>query len=164
METGQRFETQRLDHLGILAGISQEIGLIEAIDQQVGAVQRKISCGQAVQAMVLNALGFSSRAMYLMPDYLRNKPIDLLIAPGLSAEDFNDDTLGRSLDDLYTAGVTELFAKIASQALKVHGIRHQFVHLDSTVHSTYTANMKASTRIHKPSASPTVIPAIIVRT
>ena len=77
METGQRFETQRLDHLGIVAGISQEIGLIEAIDQQVGLVQRKISCGQAVQAMVLNALGFSSRALYLMPDYLRNKPIDL---------------------------------------------------------------------------------------
>lgn len=86
MEMGQRFETQRLDHLGIVAGISQEIGLIEAIDQQVGLVQRKISCGQAVQAMVLNALGFSSRALYLMPDYLRNKPIDLLIAPGLSAE------------------------------------------------------------------------------
>lgn len=132
METGERFETQRLDHLGIVAGISQEIGLIEATDQQVGLVQRKISCGQAVQAMVLNALGFSSRAMYLMPDYLRNKPIELLIAPGLSAEDFNDDTLGRSLDDLYAAGVTELFAKIASQALKVHGIRHQFVHLDSS--------------------------------
>jgi hypothetical protein len=54
--------------------------------------------------MVLNALGFSSRAMYLMPDYLRNKPIELLIAPGLSAKDFNDDALGRSLDDLYAAG------------------------------------------------------------
>jgi transposase len=132
MESGQRFETQRLDHLGIVAGISQEIGLIEIIDQQIGVVQRKVSCGQAIQAMVLNALGFSSRALYLMPDYLRNKPIDLLIAPGLNADDFNDDTLGRSLDDLHEAGVTELFAKIASQALKVYGIRHQFVHLDSS--------------------------------
>jgi len=143
METGQRFETQRLDHLGIVAGISQEIGLIEAIDQQVGLVQRKISCGQAVQAMVLNALGFSSRALYLMPDSLRNKPIDLLIAPGLHAEDFNDDTLGRSLDDLYASGLTELFAKIASQALKVHGIRHQFVHLDSSsfhLHGEYESD------------------------
>jgi hypothetical protein len=33
MENGQRFETHRLDHLGIVAGISQEIGLIEIIDQ-----------------------------------------------------------------------------------------------------------------------------------
>ncbi len=132
MENGQRYETHRLDHLGIVAGISQEIGLIEIIDQQIGPVQRKISCGQAVQAMILNALGFSSRALYLIPNYLRNKPIDLLIVPGLSADDFNDDTLGRSLDDLYATGVTELFAKIASNALKVYGIRHQFVHLDSS--------------------------------
>lgn len=146
MESGQRFETQRLDHLGIVAGISQEIGLIETIDERIGLVQRKISCGQAVQAMILNALGFSSRALYLMPDYLRNKPIDLLIAPGLSADDFNDDTLGRSLDDLYASGVTELFAKIASKALTVYGIRHQFVHLDSSsfhLHGEYEGETDA---------------------
>lgn len=143
MENEQRFETQRLDHLGIVAGISQEIGLIQIIDEQVGPCERKVSCGQAVQAMILNALGFSGRALYLMPDYLRNKPVDLLIAPGLSAEDFNDDSLGRSLDDLYAAGVTELFAKVASQALQVYNIRHQFVHLDSSsfhLHGEYASD------------------------
>jgi len=56
MESGQRFETHRLDHLGIMVRISQEIRLIEIVDQQVGLVERKISCGQAVQAMILNAL------------------------------------------------------------------------------------------------------------
>jgi transposase len=66
--------------------------------------------------MVLNALGFSSRAPYLMPDYLHNKPVDLLISPGLSAEDFNDDSLGRSLDTLYAKGVTEVFAQVAELA------------------------------------------------
>lgn len=132
MENKTRYETQRLDHLGIVAGISQEIGLIKLVDEKVGTVQRKVSCGQAVQAMVLNALGFSSRALYMMPDYLRNKPVDLLIGPGLSAEDFNDDTLGRSLDDLYEKGVTELFAGIASHALGVYSVEHQFVHLDSS--------------------------------
>ena len=81
MEKEQRFETQRMDHLGIVAGISQKIELVEVIDKIVGKVERKVSCGQAVQAMVLNALGFSSRALYLMPDYLRNKPVDVLIAP-----------------------------------------------------------------------------------
>jgi hypothetical protein len=29
MSTEQRFETQRLDHLGIAAGICQEIGLVD---------------------------------------------------------------------------------------------------------------------------------------
>ena len=82
--------------------------------------------------MVLNALGFSGRALYLMPDFLHNKPVDLLIGPGLSAEDFNDDTLGRSLDDLYKAGVTEVFAQTASKALSAYKIEHDFVQLDSS--------------------------------
>ena len=99
-----------------------------------------------------------------MPDYLCNKPIDLLIASALRADDFNDDSLGRSLDDVYEAGVTELFARVASNALKVCGIRYQFVHLDRVVPSTRTANMKAATRTLKPSASLTVTRATIVRT
>jgi transposase len=93
--------------------------------------------------MILNALGFTSRALYLMPDYLHNKPVDLLIDPALSAEDFNDDTLGRSLDDLYKQGITEVFAKIASRALDVYGIEHRFVHLDSSsfhLHGQYEAS------------------------
>jgi hypothetical protein len=102
-------ETQRIDHLGIVAGICQEIAQIETVDALVKASDRKVSCGQGTQAIILNALGFVGRALYLMPNYLRNKPMDLLIDPELTAEDFNDDTLGRCLDDLYAAGVTEVF-------------------------------------------------------
>ena len=36
MKPEQGFETKRLDHLGILAGICHEIGLIEQINQAVG--------------------------------------------------------------------------------------------------------------------------------
>lgn len=98
MDPETRYETQRIDHLGIVAGICREIGVIEEIDQQVGASEQKVSCGQGVQVMVLNALGFTSRALYLMPDYLHNKPVDPLIGPELKAEDFNDDSLGRTLE------------------------------------------------------------------
>ena len=142
MSTEQRFETKRIDHLGIVAGICHEIGLIATVDKAVGPSGRKVSCGAAVQAMVLNGLGFSSRALYLMPQYLANKPVDLLIAPELVAADFNDDTLGRSLDQLFEAGVTEVFAQVAQQALKTYGIEHRFYHLDSSsfhLHGQYTA-------------------------
>ena len=80
----------------------------------------------------MDALGFSSRALYLMPDYLRNKLVELLIVSKLKAEDFNDGSLGRSLDELYRAGVAEVFARVASHALGVYGIEHEFVHLDSS--------------------------------
>lgn len=154
MNPEQRFESQRIDHLGIVAGICREIGLVEEVNQQVGQSDRKVSSGRAIQAMVLNALGFVSRALYLMPDYLGNKPVDLLIDPGLSAEDFNDDSLGRSLDDLYQQGVTEVFARVASRALGVYGIEHRFVHLDSSsfhLHGQYEAgepNIEAITITH----------------
>jgi len=140
MSAKPRYETQRIDHLGIVAGICQEISLIEQIDGQVKASDRKVSCGRSTQAMILNALGFVGRALYLMPDFLQNKPVDVLIDPDLTADDFNDDTLGRCLDDLYTAGVTEVFYQIASHALQVYGIRSRFVHLDSSsfhLHGAY---------------------------
>ena len=74
--------------MGIVAGICQEIGLIGEIDRMIRTDERKVSCGQAVQAMVLNALGFSSRAMYLVPEYMENKPVELLIGEGMKAEGY----------------------------------------------------------------------------
>jgi transposase len=132
MSAKPSYETQRIDHLGIVAGICQEISLIEKIDAQVKASDRKVSCGKGTQTMILNALGFVGRALYLMPDYLHKKPVDLLIDPDLTADDFNDDTLGRCLDDLYAGGVTEVFNQVASHALQVYGIHSRFVHLDSS--------------------------------
>jgi len=131
----QILSTKRLDHLGIVAGICEQIDLVEQIDGYVGATERKVSVGEATQAMVLNALGFVGRALYLTPEFFQNKPVDVLLREGLQAEDFNDDTLGRALDKLYEAGVTEVFAQVASHALRVFGIAHTFYHLDSTTFS-----------------------------
>jgi transposase len=128
----EQYSTQRLDHLGIVAGICQQIFLIEKVDTYVGVTGRKVSVGEAVQAMVLNALGFVGRALYLAPEFFDNKPIDLLIREGLTAADFNDDSLGRALDMLYQVGITEVFACVSSHALDVFGIEHDFVHLDNT--------------------------------
>jgi len=64
--------------------------------------------------MNLKALGFTSRALDLVPDYLKNRPVDILIGEGLSAADLNGGMLGRGLDDLYEAGVTEVFVGVAS--------------------------------------------------
>ncbi len=71
----ETYSTQRLDHLGIVAGICQQIGLVEQIDTHVGATERKVSVGEAVQAMVLNALGFVESALYLTPEFFDNKPL-----------------------------------------------------------------------------------------
>ena len=128
--TERAYCTQRLDHLGIVAGICDEIGLVNIIDRLVPAPRRQVSIGQAVKAMIINALGFVSRPLYLTPEFFANKPVELLIGPGITAEMLNDDSLGRALDALFEAGLTETFAQVASHALRQYGIEHRFIHVD----------------------------------
>ena len=109
--TPTEYSTQRLDHLGIVAGLCHEINLIEQVNACVGPDQRKVSVGEAVQAMVLNGLGFTTRALYLTPEFFRNKPLDVLIGDGIEADDLNDDSLGRALDRLYEVAVLTFYAK-----------------------------------------------------
>lgn len=92
----ERCTTQRLDHWGIVAGICQEIGLAEQIDRIVGPTERQVSVGEAVQAMVMNALGFTGRPLYLTPEFFADKPLERLLRPALRAE-FRDDSLGWAL-------------------------------------------------------------------
>lgn len=129
------YSTQTLDHLGIVAGICQQIDLIKQIDTHVPDSGRKVSVGQAVQAMVLNGLGFVGRALYLTPEFYRTKPVDLLIGEGIVADDLNSDSLGKALDYLYQAGITEVFAAVSAHALRSYGITVQFAHVDTTAFS-----------------------------
>jgi len=124
----QNLQSQRLDHLGIVAGICDEIGLVDVIDAQIGETGRKVSVGQAVKAMILNGLGFVSRPLYLTPEFFSNKPVDLLVGENIEAEDLNDDCLGRALKQ----GMTEVFAFVSAKALQVFGIKSKYAHLDST--------------------------------
>ena len=124
--------TQRLDHLGIVAGICHQIGLVKLVDEFVGDTDRKVSVGEAVVAMILNALGFVGRPLYLTPEFFHNKPVGLLIRDGLNPEDFNDDSIGRALDFLYESGLTEMFAHVSTNALNQFGIEHRFLHLDTS--------------------------------
>jgi len=128
----KEYESLELNHLGIIAGVCFEIGLIKKIDEYVPSKERDVSVGEAVQSMILNAMGFINRPLYLSPKFWANKPVETLIRVGLEAENLNDDSLGRALDAIEEKGVTETFAKVASNALKIYGIDHEIWHLDST--------------------------------
>ena len=50
---------ENLDHLGIIAGLIDEIGIVEILNQRLGIDPReKVSTGVIVKAMLLNGLGF----------------------------------------------------------------------------------------------------------
>ena len=130
----QSYRTQILDHLGLVAGMFEELGITEVIDKatQQDPGMRIVTVGHAVKAMVLNGLGFVNQQLYLVPHFFHNKPLSRLIAPAIEANHLNDDTLGRALDTLYAYGVTELYSLIAATAAKRLGLAPTFAHLDST--------------------------------
>lgn len=131
------FENKVIQHIGLISGICDESGLVELIDEQVHQPRRGVSVGQAVKAMILNALGFSGRALYLTPRFYKNRPVDVLIGEGLSADHLNDASLGTALDALYETGITELFFSVSQQILRRYGIPTRFAHLDSTTFSLH---------------------------
>lgn len=89
------YSSKNMDHLGIVAMVCREIDLVGEINRIVGMDPcQKVTCGEAVVAMVLNALGFVDRPLYLFPEFMATKPVELLIRERLKAEYFNDDVLG----------------------------------------------------------------------
>src|SRR5690348_16746401 len=123
---------ERLDHLGVVAGICQEIGLAEYLDALAGPNQQQVSIGTATVAMILNGLGFSNRRLYLVSQFFATKPVEHLLGAGITAEMLQDDCLGRTLDWLHAHDPTALFAGIARQARQRFGIAARQLHVDTT--------------------------------
>src|SRR5260221_8017787 len=128
----QGVRVERLDHLGIVAGICREIGLVEYLDGLAGPRQQQVSIGTATVAMILNGLGFSNRRLYLVSQFFATKPVEHLLGAGITAEMLHDDCLGRTLDWLHDHDPTALFAGIARQARQRFGIPARQVHVDTT--------------------------------
>ena len=74
--------------------------------------------GLCVKAKILNGLGFVNRALYLMPPFFKDKPVERLLGAGVAAEHLNDDALGRALDAIYAYGPEALYGQLAAQAVK----------------------------------------------
>ena len=91
-------QVQDIDHLGIVAGIVDEIDLVGEIDRQIGVhPQQILTTGQVVKAMILNGLGFVSAPLYLFSAFFEGKATEHLLGPGVLPEHLNDDRLGRAL-------------------------------------------------------------------
>src|SRR6202162_4988431 len=146
----ERYINERLDHLGIVAGVCQEIGLAAWLDSQEPENRQQVSVGMGTVGMILNGLGFSNRQLYLVPQYFANKPVEHLLGAGIKAEMLNDDCLGRTLDWLYAHDPTQLFAGIASRARQVFGVKANQIHVDTTSFSVSGEYAAGATRTEDP--------------
>ena len=94
----QPYHTQILDHLGLVAGMFEELGIGDVLDHAThqNPEMRDLTVGEAVKAMVLNGLGFINQALYLVPHFFQNKPTSRLLSPRVTPKQLNDDALGRA--------------------------------------------------------------------
>ena len=122
-----------IDHLGIVAGIIDEMELVEVVNKIVGIkVKETLSPGQVMKAMILNGLGFLSAPLYLFEEFFVGKATEHLIGKGVLPEHLNDDKLGRELDKYYQVGTTKLFTGIAIKAANKFQVKMNSIHLDGS--------------------------------
>jgi transposase len=119
--------------LGIIAGLVDELEIVELNNEQLGEDPReRVSAGVVVKAMILNGLGFVSAPLYLFGQFFAGKATEHLLGAGVLAEYLNDDRIGRVLDALYQRGITDMFVMICLKAVQKFGIERKSAHLDST--------------------------------
>jgi len=138
---------KNLDHLGLIAGIVDELGVVEIVNQRLGEDPREqISGGIAVKAMILNGLGFASAPLYLFKQFFEGKATEHLLGSGVSCEHLNDDRLGGVLDGLYLSGITSVFWALCLSAVKRYGLSRERAHLDATSMSVTGAYFNSGRR------------------
>jgi transposase len=126
-------KVQRLDHLAVVAGVIKDLGIIEMIDARIPVdEQEKVTTGEAIAAMIVNGLGFTSQPLYMTPRFFENKPVEEFFRKGVSAEHFNRFKLSRALDDAFNFGCDILFSDIAFHVCAKEKINTQFNSLDTT--------------------------------
>jgi transposase len=151
MKSSGQIAVSNLDHLGLVAGMIDEIGIVEIINRLIGEeAGEKVSPGQAVKAMIINGLGLVSAPLYLFSRFFEGKATEHLIGSGIKAEYLNDDRLGRVLDKLYLKGLSEIFIMIALGAAKKFRVSVQTAHLDASsfhVHGEYKEQLPQAIKI-----------------
>jgi transposase len=129
----ERVRIERLDHLGVIASVINDLGLVRLIDARLTPDDQEIlTPGEAIKGMILNGLGFANRPLSLTPQFFANKPLDLLFRPGVEAEMFNRFKLGRTLDEVHTYGCDLCFSEIALAVCQHEAIAQRLHHLDTT--------------------------------
>jgi transposase len=125
--------------------MAEQIGMVDAIDALAGCDSRAtLSLGQTVLAMCLNALGFTSKPLYMSPEFFKRRDLKFLLGKSrtkpeltLTPEHLNEHKLGRALDAIAELGPEKVFLAVSTRAFRKMGIKVPQLHLDTTTHSFY---------------------------
>lgn len=139
--TAKNFSSKQIAHLGLVAGMIDELGISAVIDDALPKTRNHILPHSAiVKAMLLNGLGFNERRLYFFSRFFTNLSTEQLFGPGVTPDHLNDDVLLRTLDRIYEYGSTDLFNDIVVAVMEKLSFGTHLLHADTTsfsVHGDY---------------------------
>ena len=122
------------DHYGLVVSTCRHLGIEEFIDNRLPKLSnhQKLSNGQLFVSMLVNAMSYVSKPMYLSPTFFRNVDVKTLFGENFDVSYLNDDAFGRLLDGLFQADVSNLFVELSLSCMKKLKQNVQCIHMDST--------------------------------
>ena len=124
-----------LGHLGLVGAFIRETGIIEKIDSMIPKLSNNpgnFTHGEVVALMILNGLGYTSRPLYMTHTFFEAKDVEAMLGIEYESSWFNDDVIGRTMDEMYEYGLTPLFSDLALTIMKSLGRKIGSVNVDST--------------------------------
>ncbi|MGE5549367.1 MAG: IS1634 family transposase [Bacteroidota bacterium] len=135
----ENIEIVKVGPLRLFKAILDRIGVIQAINTALNwdESQWKISPGTLIVAMMMGVF-CGRRALFSLNRVYARQDLELLFGRNdLSAEDFNDDCLGRALDRLAEADFDKIFGGIVLCAFAEYQLAAETLHADTTSVSVY---------------------------
>ena len=128
------YESKNLGHLGLLSGVIDELNLVELFNKLLpkNSNHTGLPHGILIKSMLLNGLGYINQRLYLIPQFFKDKPIAHLLGADITAEQLNDDALGRTLDAIYNYGTTSLYGLTSGSVCLNTGFLGEFAHMDTS--------------------------------
>lgn len=133
----QQFGIKRLDHLPLVAACMRHLEIAKTIDEIVPPhTLNHVTNGECVEALVLMILT-GEHALYKVSETLSEYDTSVIFQKEVNPDWFHDNRLGNALDDLYDAGLNNLYSSIISKAIVKYSIELSRLHFDTTSLSLY---------------------------
>ena len=122
----------------LFSAMIESLNIPHYIDEKCGPPDPRelLSTGELAKAFIINVLD-QRTPVYKLADSLKYADCGVLFRPGIVSEDFTQDRLGKALDAIADIDQQKLFSEISLQAMKIHGVPVNTVHIDTTNFSVY---------------------------
>lgn len=123
-------EDFRVGPLPIIGSFCRKIGITQLVNKLIPS-PRNIDSGDVVVGMIMDTLQGRS-PLYKLHQSFQGHDTKLLFGRELKANDFNDNNVGKVLDNIHSYGASQLFSQLSFKACEAFSLNLKHQHFDTT--------------------------------